>query len=122
MYAPQPNAYAGYPAQKNKKGLMIGLIIGGVVLIAGIVVLIVLLTGGNASNGILGTWYEQTGFGGTMTFNANGTFTMSMMGESYSGEYTYDPKTQQLDMTVEGDSVTCYVEGGSFSLEGAVYS
>jgi hypothetical protein len=129
-YAPQPNAYTarqsaypGYSQQKNKKGLMIGLISGGVVLLAGIIVLIVVLTGGNASgNGILGTWYEQSGFAGTLNFKAGGDVDMEVMGQTITGEYTFDQKAGSGELTVLGQTGEFYLEDGLLNMEGAMYT
>lgn len=123
-YAPQPaqNAYAGYAPRKNKKGLMIGLIIGGVVLVAGIVVLLLLLNGGSAASGIVGTWYEQSGFAGTLNFKTDGTFEMTAMGVPLSGEYTFDSKNNTGEMSIMGQSTEFSIEGGLLNLDGATYT
>lgn len=122
----QPMAYQQanvYPQKRISKGLMIGLIIGGVALLAGVVVLVVVLTGGGAAaNGIVGTWYDQSGYVGTLSFNSNGTVDMTAMGQKIPGEYTYDPNTKSGKITIMGQPGEFYVENGLLNLDGVVYT
>jgi len=43
-----------------------------------------------SSDDILGLWYETTGYGGTLEFYVDGTYTMTMMGVAVNGTYEYD--------------------------------
>jgi hypothetical protein len=71
MYFPPQGAYAGYyPPQmprKHGKGLLIGLISGGVVLIAAAVLLFIFLTGGTP---VTGLWYNEE-YGQVLDFKDN---------------------------------------------------
>ncbi len=122
MYGGQQNAYAGYTPSKSKKGLIIGLIIGGVVLIAGIVTLVILLSGGNAVSGIAGKWYDKAGLTGELDFKANGTVDMKAMGQTFSAEYIYDEKTGSGTIDIFGTSSDMYIEGGVLNIEGTQYT
>jgi hypothetical protein len=75
---------------------------------------------GGGVNQFVGTWYSsQTG--GTFSFSANGTFTMSA---GYSGTYTYNGNNATLTMTVQGvtRSYPITINDGEFTYLGATYT
>ena len=73
-----------------------------VVLILVIVMVFIAVAGcGAPANSISGMWYEESGFGGTINFNASGTFTMDVMGMSFDGSYTFDAANSEGTMSIE---------------------
>lgn len=131
QYAPQPQytqqPYApGYaPPKKSKTGLIVGLIVGGVVLIAAILVLVlVILPGGNAD--IMGKWYDIEGMG-TIEFMSGGKGKAEAMGMTFDFEYSYDASKKTGDLTVDSYGMpqtttfrlesdgSLYVEGSRFT-------
>ena len=103
QYAPPPGQYAPYPNQmpkKNKKGLVIGLVICGVVIIAAAIVLIILLTGGSGTS-IQGPWYSEERME-VVEFGADGTVTVTAMYGGNQGKYTYDDAKKEGMISIAG--------------------
>ncbi|MGI5848537.1 MAG: zinc-ribbon domain-containing protein [Christensenellales bacterium] len=76
--------------------------------------------------GILGTWYETTGFGGTMDFYSDGTFSMKAMGITISGSYTFNPAMERGELNIEfaGETTTStiYLKNGILDIDGMQYT
>ena len=111
--------------RKSHKGLIIGLSVGaGVLAILAVVLFVFILPGG--SGAIVGKWYEQTGYGGTVEFLSDGTFNYEAMGFPISGEYKFDAgtKTGQMSMNMMGMSqdVGFKLEGKNLVIDGAAYT
>lgn len=113
--APVYSGYAPQPQKKSRKGLVIGLSIGGAVLIIAIILLVILLPSRGGSADVAGTWYEETGYGGTIDFRADGTFDMQVAGMTMPGTYTFDKNknTGKLSINYLGES-----EQEPFKLDG----
>ncbi|MGE5495477.1 MAG: zinc-ribbon domain-containing protein [Burkholderiales bacterium] len=118
----QPGAYAGYAPQKRKNGLIIGLIIGGAVLVAGIVVLVILLTGGNAANGIAGKWYDKEGYAGELDFKSDGTVEIKVMGKTIPARYMFDEESGSGTIKAMGSTFDMYLEDGVLYYNGVEYT
>lgn len=102
------------PQKRSRTGLIVGLSVGGAVLIIAVILLVILLPrGGNA--GLVGTWYDETGYSGTVEFRANGTFEMETAGMTMPGTYTFDKNknTGKLSISYMGES-----EEAPFKLDG----
>jgi hypothetical protein len=113
--APAYNGYGPFPQKKNRRGLIIGLSAGAAVLIVAIILLVILLPSRGGSVDVTGTWYEETGYGGTIDFRADGTFDMQVAGMTMPGTYTFDKNksTGKLSINYLGES-----EQESFKLDG----
>ncbi|MBR0091865.1 MAG: zinc-ribbon domain-containing protein [Lachnospiraceae bacterium] len=142
-YAQSAGAYA-QPEKKSKKGLIIGLSIGGAVLVAGIILLILFLTGviGGAKGpqAFIGSWKfdSMEAFGMKITaetftamgmgdaaevaemrvdISADGKVTMNVMGleESIQGQFNGD----KLTVSEAGQTIDFVIEDGKlvFSME-----
>ena len=89
----------GKEIPKNRRGLITGLILGGVALIAAIVLLVVLVL--NGSSGIVGTWNMiendngQPSTNGSVLFNSDETFEMKIAQKSYTGSYSFKTNINQ---------------------------
>ena len=105
---------APQPQKKNRTGLIVGLSVGGAVLIIAIILLVVLLPRGGSAE-LAGVWYEETGYGGTIEFRADGTFDMQVAGMTMPGTYTFDKNksTGKLSINYLGES-----EQEPFKLDG----
>ena len=77
-------------------------------------------------SGIVGMWYETTGYGGTLEFYNNGTYNMSVMGMSLSGDYTFDPAsgTGEMNLDFAGDTTTSTMSlsNGVLDVDGTEYT
>jgi len=75
--------------------------------------------------GILGLWYEETGYAGTLEFYPDGTYEMDAMGMTFSGTYTFDPGSGSGELMLEfmGEESTSDFEisGGKLEVDGSVY-
>ncbi len=91
--------YGAPPIKKSRKGLMIGLIAGGVVLIAAAVVLVLLLMGGS---NIVGEWYNSDR-DETLEFYDDGTIEITSPYADYEGEYEYNKSKGEGVITIEGE-------------------
>ncbi len=114
---PAAQIYQGPAPQlqkKNRTGLIVGLSVGGAVLIIAIILLVVLLPRGGSVE-LAGVWYEETGYGGTIEFRADGTFDMQVAGMTMPGTYTFDKNksTGKLSINYLGES-----EQEPFKLDG----
>ena len=114
QYYPE-NPYPG--SQKpsgSKKGLVIGLSIGGVVL-AGLAVALILIFTGGAS--IVGLWYcEQAG--DAIEIRDNGKATVHTYSQDLKGEYEYNPSNGDGVIVVDDIEYDFVVEGGEMDIEG----
>lgn len=116
---------APQPQKKNRTGLIVGLSVGGAVLIIAIILLAVLLPrAGNAD--LQGTWYDETGYGGTVDFKANGTFDMRVAGMTVPGTYTFDKNKNTGRLSIsdlgESDEVPFKLDGDRLNIDGAWYT
>lgn len=116
---------APQPQKKNSTGLIVGLSVGGAMLIIAIILLVVLLPrGGNAD--LQGTWYDETGYGGTVDFKANGTFDMRVAGMTVPGTYTFDKNKNTGRLSIsdlgESDEVPFKLDGDRLNIGGAWYT
>ncbi len=119
-YQPQ-QAYE--PRRANsRKGLIIGLIAGGVVLVGAIILIIVLTGGQPAGNGVIGMWYDEQGYAGTLDFHSGGTVDMSAAGMQIPAEYTFDEKTGRGEIGFYGSMSEFTIEGGVLNLDGTRYT
>ncbi len=102
-YQPQ-GAYAPYPQQKKKKtGLIVGLTVGGVVLIAAVLILLFVWPGFlNQSSSVTGIWYSEDR-GEALEFKENGSIRVFTVLKDFRGDYTYDAGTRMGTITVEDD-------------------
>ncbi len=82
--------------KKSRKGLIIGLISGGVVLIAAAVVLVILLTGANA---LAGLWYCEDN-AEVFEFEDDGNINIYTRDNRFEGEYEYNEKKSKGVITV----------------------
>ena len=105
---------APQPQKKSRTGLIVGLSVGGAVLIIAIILLVVLLPRGGSAE-LAGVWYEETGYGGTIEFRADGTFDMQVAGMTMPGTYTFDKNksTGKLSISYLGEN-----EQEPFKLDG----
>lgn len=101
QYSASPQrAYTGYPPQmpkSNRKGLVLGLVIGGVVLIAAAVVLIILLTGGTSVEGL---WCSEKR-AEVLEFEDDGDINIYSIDGDFEGEYKYDKHKGEGVITVD---------------------
>jgi len=102
-YPPQapPPPYAPQPPRKNRTGLIVGLVAGGVVLIAAILALILLLP---SDPSVAGVWYSDS-LGAVLEFRDNGKVYVYTADDEYKGEYEFDRRTAEGILYVEDDEV-----------------
>ena len=107
-YAPGPQ-----PPKKSRKGLTIGLVAGGVALIAAAVTLILLLPGGPS---IVGLWYSEAR-GEVLEFRDNGrVYGYDASGE-YKGRYEYDPRSGEGVAEFDGEEYAFTVDKNRIAVE-----
>ena len=123
QYAP-PQGYGqpmhpGYPPQmkKSKKGLVIGLIICGVVLIAAAIILIIIFAGGSP---VVGEWRSEDR-DETITFNADGTIRIETQFADETGRYTYDSSEQEGVITILDEDYDFEIRDDEMYIEGIGY-
>lgn len=100
-YSPQ-SSYMNYPPsapKKHSKGLLIGLIAGGSVLVAATIVLVILLTGGVS---VVGVWYSEE-FCEVLKFKDNGDIYGYTANGNFRGEFEYDKRKGDGVVTVDGE-------------------
>lgn len=86
-------------------------------------VLIAVFAGcGAAANSVAGLWYEETGFGGTIEFKSGGVVTISALGMSYDGTYTFDAAKGAGTATFDGSDSEFMVKDGKLISEGLTYT
>ena len=140
-YAQGGGAYA-QPEQKSKKGLVIGLAVGGVVLVAAIVLLVLFLTGviggGGGANKFVGEWkFEKMSMMGLeitkdtisafgmgdmdmkVVISEDGTVKMDVFDESETFQGTFSEDGKKLTISQYGESIEFVIEGGDlvFAME-----
>lgn len=129
-YMDQPAApmYGGSyaaPQKKKKTGLIVGLSVGGAVVVIAIILLLVLLPGGGYA-GLVGKWYDESGYYGTVEFRGNGTVQMESMGISMSGTYTFDEKDMTGDITISylgaSDDTSFVLNDDRLNIDGVWYT
>ncbi|MHB1314299.1 MAG: hypothetical protein ACYCX2_02290 [Christensenellales bacterium] len=98
---------------KNKKGLMAGLIAGGVLLVAAAVILIIFL-GGGAS--LTGPWYNET-LQQQLRFHEDNTAVIHTSYGDYEAQYVFDKGTGKGMLTLDGRAVEFSMKGGSLFLK-----
>lgn len=103
---PLSNTYGGYPApmqpKKNKTGLILGLVLGGVVLIGLIALLAVLLGGGGS--GVIGVWYCDDP-AAVLEFEKDGTVSGYSNESDEVFEYEFDKKDNTGVIIEDGEEV-----------------
>ena len=130
------------PEQKSKKGLVIGLAVGGVVLVAAIVLLVLFLTGviggGGGANKFVGEWkFEKMSMMGLeitkdtisafgmgdmdmkVVISEDGTVKMDVFDESETFQGTFSEDGKKLTISQYGESIEFVIEGGDlvFAME-----
>lgn len=116
--------YAPYPQpKKSKTGLIVGLCVGGAVLIAAVILLVVFVFGGHAD--VAGKWYDVEGYQGTVEFSGS-SVNFSAMGMNWRGSYSYDPQTKngQIKISVLGmqNEMNMALEGDMLNIDGIRYT
>ncbi len=107
-YAQQPYGmppYQGAPKKKNT-GLIIGLIAGGVVLIAAAVVLVLLFMGGTP---VTGQWYSEE-VNRALIFSEDNTVNGYSLAGSFEADYTYDKGKAAGSLDANGDEYSFTVK------------
>lgn len=78
------------------------------------------------SNNILGLWYDKAGLAGTIEFKKDGVVTLSIMGISLDGTYTFDTEkgvgTLTLSFAGEEQSVDFTCSDGELNIDGSIYT
>ena len=91
--------------QKKKTGLIIGISVGIVALIAIIAVVLVLVLGGD--DGIVGTWeYTEDGETASFVLDSDNTGSMGAAGISFPMTWSLDGDTLTITMTLFGESAS----------------
>lgn len=123
--APVYSEYAPQPQKKSRTGLIVGISVGGAVLIIAIILLVVLLPRGGSAQ-LAGTWYDETGYGGTIDFRADGTYDMQVAGMAVPGTYTFDKNksTGKLSISYMGESdlIPFKMDGDRLNIDGTWYT
>jgi hypothetical protein len=123
--APTYTGYAPQPQKKSSKGLIIGLGIGGAALVIAVVLLVLLLPGGGNAD-LAGVWYDESGYGGTIDFKANGTFDMQVAGMNMPGTYTFDKNKSKGTLSItyfgESEEMPFKLEGDRLNVDGVWYT
>ncbi len=131
QYQPQPQAYPphqqpfaqqqpyGMPPyqeapQKKKTGLIIGLVAGGVVLVAAAVVLAMLFLGGTP---VTGQWYCEE-FGRALVFNEDNSVIAYDLTGTFEADYTYDKGKAAGSISANGNEYAFTVGKDELVLEG----
>ena len=122
-YVPQPPAqvYAALPEKKKKTGLIIGLVLGGVAVLAIIAVLLFVWPGFlNAGTPVVGTWYSENR-GEAIRFGSGSSFDAYTTYGEFEGDYQYEPALgegridmsdgHKFDFVVEKDRLYVYDMG-----------
>lgn len=122
-YAPPQYAPYAQP-KKSKTGLIVGLCVGGAVLIAAVILLVVFVFGGHAD--VAGKWYDVDGYQGTVEFSGS-SVNFSAMGTNLKGSYTYDPqsKSGQIKISIFGmveSEMNMALEGDLLNINGTRYT
>lgn len=84
--------------RKSRKGLIIGLIAGGIVLAAAVIAAVLLLAGGQS---VVGFWYSEDR-GEVIEFKSDNSFYLHSVSDEYKGEYTFDKSKGEGIVTLEG--------------------
>ena len=109
------NPYPNYQKPRgSKKGLAIGLSIGGVVLAGVAVALILIFTGGVS---IAGLWYCEE-VGDAIEIQNNGKATVHTYSQDIQGEYEYNASTGEGVIVVDNTEYDFVVEGNEMDIEG----
>jgi len=91
-----------------------------------IAVLAVVFAGCGGGSPLVGKWYEETGYAGTMEFKDDGTCELEAMGFKFDGEYEFDAKTGEGEITIEfmgeTESQDFEFKDGKLNIEGAMYT
>lgn len=76
------------------------------------------------ANPLPATWYETTGAYGEITFGEDGTFALTLYGETFTGTYTYDTQTASGTVTIDetGDPADFTYADGTLTLDGMTYT
>ncbi len=79
---------------------------------------------GRFANPLPATWYETTGAYGEITFGDDGTFTLTLYGETFTGTYTYDTQAAAGIVTIDetGDPADFTYTDGTLTLDGMTYT
>ena len=121
-YVTPPQGYAAPAAVKKKKtGIIVGIIAGGVVLLAIVAVLLFAWPGLlKASQNIAGTWYSEKR-GEVIHFGSGHSFDAQTSYGDFEGEYTFDVKSgeghiemedsREFDFLVDQDRLFVYNMG-----------
>lgn len=94
-----------------------------IVLFLLLAVLAVMFAGcGSPANGVGGLWYEETGFGGTLEFKAEGVVTATIMGTPMDGAYTFDAATGKGTITMLNAESPFELKDGKLDIDGTIYT
>lgn len=107
----QPSTIAS--PKKRGKGLLIGLIAGGVVLIAAVVLIYFLLFAGTP---VLGTWYNDEA-GVVLEFDKDGEVTCYTLEGMEKAEYEYDKNKREGSVFVEDTTTQIILDGDRLKYE-----
>ncbi len=123
----QAYGQSGAPVRpKSRKGLIIGLSAGGAALAVFLILLFIVILPGGGKSELVGTWYEQTGYGGSIEFKADGTYDYNAMGFPISGKYTFNSTSKTGEMQIEmmgvSQNMSFKLDGNTLLMEGSVFT
>lgn len=97
-----------------------------ILFVALVVIVAVAFAACGPASTISGLWYEETGYGGTLEFKSGGVVTMSALGLTIDGTYTFDAAKGEGKITLsvmgqESSQDFTYADG-KISVSGATYT
>lgn len=117
-----PSVPPSKTVKKSRKGLVIALIIGGIVLIAAAVIFIVslgsLMTGKTSDEGtsVVGLWSSEER-AEVLKFKENGSVYLYSLEDDLKGEYEYDKKKSEGVITLEDSDYDFVVDNGEIDVD-----
>lgn len=97
-----------------------------VLLVIALVVIVAAFAACGAANSVEGKWYDKAGVTGTLEFKSGGVVTMSVMGISLDGTYTFDAAknagTLKVSFGGQEQTTDFTLANGEINLSGSVYT
>ena len=115
QYPPQsmPQGFPPQPPRKKRTGLIVGLVVGGVLLIAAALALVFLLPDGPS---VVGTWYNESN-GIVLDFRNNGRVYVWTADDETKGEYEFDKRDGEGVIFLDDEETEFTLKNGRLVLE-----
>ena len=97
-----------------------------VILVIMLVIIAIAFAACGPANSVMGLWYDQAGLTGTIEFKSGGALTMTTMGVSIEGTYTFDAAKGEGTITLsfmgQEDTADFTLSEGKLNIEGQIYT